>query len=279
MPALNLSTLFRRDAVRPTLRQRAASLKAGLSQIRSQPRSLPEPGSAEAKAAFKAACHEHSIRTQFANEYPELKRTPLEWWTADSIGKALETGELSPAECARLYPLATERELRMAEIEHELNIAGLFALAYADEYPVKVQAAEQPQEALPRATHLLDQADIRAETLEGLIALHDTANLVADMAHAMCWQGRCRSRDWDGRTSQRDEYNAAGRLMQWLGDEMTEVVGLAVREATQRTPSSETDREARLALMARSVIEDGDHEKTAALARELADHAAGSEPA
>ncbi|MDH2311458.1 hypothetical protein [Methylobacterium brachiatum] len=98
---------------------------------------LPAPGSEEAKAAFKAACHEHTIRTQFANEHPELKRTPLEWWTADSLGKALETGELTPAECARLYPLATERELRMAQIEHELNLGGLFALAFADDYPVK----------------------------------------------------------------------------------------------------------------------------------------------
>jgi hypothetical protein len=103
---------------------------------------LPEPGSAEAKAAFKVACHEHTIRTQFANEYPELKRNPLEWWTADTIGKAMETGELTPAECARLYPLATERELRMAQIEHELGLAGLFALAYANEYPLKLQDSE-----------------------------------------------------------------------------------------------------------------------------------------
>ncbi|WP_426313881.1 hypothetical protein ACN9MF_20420 [Methylobacterium fujisawaense] len=103
---------------------------------------LPEPGSAEAKAAWRAACHEHTIRTQFANEYPELKRTPLEWWTFDTISKALETGELTPAECARLYPMATERELLMAQIEHELNLAGLFALAYAEHYPVAISDAD-----------------------------------------------------------------------------------------------------------------------------------------
>jgi hypothetical protein len=103
---------------------------------------LPEPGSAEAKAAWRAACHEHTIRTQFANEYPELNRTPLEWWTFDTISTALETGELTPAECARLYPLATERELRMAQIEHELNLAGLFALAYAEHYPVAISDAD-----------------------------------------------------------------------------------------------------------------------------------------
>ena len=135
MPSLKLSGLFRRDPDRTDLKQRAAMLKASLGR-RPDTQNQPAPGSAEAKAAFKAACHEHTIRTQFANEYPELKRTPLEWWTADSLGKALETGELTPAECARVYPLATERELRMAEIEHELNLGGLFALAFADDYPV-----------------------------------------------------------------------------------------------------------------------------------------------
>ncbi|WP_149311562.1 hypothetical protein [Methylobacterium sp. P1-11] len=137
MPSLKLSNLFRRNSGRHALKDRAAGLRASLSAPDRSAVPLLAPGSDEAKAAWLAACHEHTIRTQFANEYPELKRTPLEWWTFDSISKALETGELSPAECARLYPLATERELRMAEIEHELNTAGLFALAYADEYPVK----------------------------------------------------------------------------------------------------------------------------------------------
>lgn len=135
MPSLKLSDLFRRDPDRTDLKQRAATLKASLGK-RPDAQAQPAPGSDEAKAAFKAACHQHTIRTQFANGYPELKRTPLEWWTASSLSGALETGELTPAECARLYPLATERELRMAEIEHELNLGGLFALAFADEYPV-----------------------------------------------------------------------------------------------------------------------------------------------
>lgn len=45
---------------------------------------------------------------------------------------------ISPAECARLYPLATKRELRMAQIEHELNLRALHALAFANEYPAKM---------------------------------------------------------------------------------------------------------------------------------------------
>lgn len=140
MPSLKLSSLFRRGADHPSLKDRAAGLRASVNAHRRSSTPLPAPGSEEAKAAWRAACHDHTIRTQFANEYPELKRTPLEWWTADGLSKALETGELTPAECARLYPLATERELRMAEIEHELNLGSLFALAYADCYPVAQEA-------------------------------------------------------------------------------------------------------------------------------------------
>ncbi|MGE8128926.1 hypothetical protein ACQKQD_18295 [Methylobacterium sp. NPDC080182] len=146
---------FRRITERPSLKERAAGLKASLSQVVAQPRPMPAPGSEEAKAAFKDACHQHTIRTQFANGYPELKRTEIEWWTADSIGKALETGELTPAECARLYPLATERELRMAEIEHELNLGGLFALAFAESYPVTADEQDTSEDDLSLDAELL----------------------------------------------------------------------------------------------------------------------------
>ena len=137
------------------------------------PTPLPAPGSDEAKAAFKAACHQHTLRTQFANGYSELKRTPLEWWTASSLGKALETGELTPAECARFYPLATERELRMAEIEHELNLGGLFALAFADEYAGKTAA-------LPRPLGFQDAS------INQLARFHDHVQSMAFIASTAC---------------------------------------------------------------------------------------------
>ncbi|MGH1573778.1 hypothetical protein ACRAWG_27945 [Methylobacterium sp. P31] len=141
MPALNLSSLFRRSSARPNLKQRAAALKASLGQPASKPQALPAPGSPEAKAAFKAACHEHSVRTADLNECPELMRDATQTWTVDSLGEAMEAGEITPSECARLYPLATERELRMAQIEHELNLRALHALAFANEYPVKALEA------------------------------------------------------------------------------------------------------------------------------------------
>ncbi len=101
-----------------------------------QPPSPPAPGSAEARAAWHAACHEHSIRTAPLSDCPELMRAGHEVWTTQSLTQAMETGEITVADYARLQPLASERELRFAEITHELNIGGLFALAYANEYPV-----------------------------------------------------------------------------------------------------------------------------------------------
>jgi hypothetical protein len=165
--AMPLSNPFRRAADRPTLRERAAALRSRLGPPTAEapaPVTMPEPGSAEAMAAFHAACHEHTIRTEFANGYPDLKRTSLEWWTADSLSKAMESGEITPSECARLYPLATEGELRMAEIEHELKLGALHALAFADSYPLPSDPAddEAPDDAgLVRLGQLFEAARAR----------------------------------------------------------------------------------------------------------------------
>lgn len=132
-----LSNPFRRTADRPSLRERAAALRASFSPTTAAPVAMPAPGSEEAMAAFHAACHQDTIRAQgIVDGYPELKRSRLEWWTADSLSKAMETGEITPAECARLFPHATERELRLSEIHHDLNLGALHALAFANSYPV-----------------------------------------------------------------------------------------------------------------------------------------------
>ncbi|AYO83684.1 hypothetical protein EBB05_16350 [Methylobacterium brachiatum] len=364
---------------------------------------LPAPGSEEAKAAFKAACHEHTIRTQFANEYLGLKRSPLEWWTADSLGKALETGELTPEECARLYPSATERELRMAQIEHELNLGALHALAFAESYPVAVdemtpdpaeeergvdaeptaasvaepssvfvaiadgarsaandalsdarvspelriaveahrdatlamllepdesneasnarcgvveqtgaalravparsladvrcklalllpeilpdvngsdstafleniredvdRLARQPVPA-PISASLVGQIDFASGSIEDLRALRDSANSVGDAAYAMAWTGRCHT----GPAGK--QHNAAGKLMQWLGDALADVADEARKEAQRRRPKTPNERETRLTILAGPTIDNGDPDEIAALAGEMLAHAA-----
>lgn len=131
----SLKKLIRRDTTAPSLRERAATLRASISPRVAEPHPLPAPGSEAAKAAWRAACHEHTIRTAALNACPELTRPNRDVWSTQSLIRALETGEITVAEYSRLHPLASERELRFAQIAHELNIGGLFALAYAGEYP------------------------------------------------------------------------------------------------------------------------------------------------
>lgn len=136
MPSLKLSNLFRRGADRRSLKDRAADLRASVGASRRLTTPQLAPGSAEAKAAWRAACHEHSIRSLPLHDCPELDHPTGGAWTTRGLMRAMETGEITVAEFARLHPIASERELRFAEISHELRIGELFALAHADEYPV-----------------------------------------------------------------------------------------------------------------------------------------------
>ena len=131
----SLKNLIRRDPA-AGLRERAATLRASVGRGRVEAAPLPAPGSAEAKAAFAAACREHSVRTNPADGWPRLERDGGQVWTRDALGKAMDGGEITPAEYARLYPLASERELLIETAGHDLNLGSLFALAYAEEYPV-----------------------------------------------------------------------------------------------------------------------------------------------
>ncbi|TXN51700.1 hypothetical protein [Methylobacterium sp. WL2] len=133
----SLKSLINRDAVTPSLRERAASLRASVSTRIATSRPLPAPGSEEAKEAFKAACHEHSVRTNPHGGWPDLMRDGERIWTRHNLGRAMDAGDITPAEYARLYPLASKRELQIETVGHELNLGALFALAYADEYPIR----------------------------------------------------------------------------------------------------------------------------------------------
>ncbi|MGE8131590.1 hypothetical protein ACQKQD_31985 [Methylobacterium sp. NPDC080182] len=136
MASLKLSNLFRRGSVRPSLKDRAAGLRASLGTLRNPATLQLAPGSAEAKAAWRAACHQHSIRALPLHNCPELDHPAGGVWTTRELMRAMEAGEITVTEFARLQSIASERELRFAEITHELRIGELFALAHADEYPV-----------------------------------------------------------------------------------------------------------------------------------------------
>jgi hypothetical protein len=73
----------------------------------------------------------------------------------------MDAGEITPAEYARLYPLASERELLIETVGHDLNLGSLFALAYADEYPLRLPTAET-ETAFPSQVALAGDANLIA---------------------------------------------------------------------------------------------------------------------
>lgn len=172
MPTLKLSSLFRREPAAPTLRERAATLRASVASRSDRPRALPAPGSAEAMAAFAEACREHSVRTNPPGGWPDLMRDGERIWTRHDLGKAMDAGEITPVEYARLYPVASERELQLEIVGHELNIGSLFALAYAGEYPLKVREPSENEAA--------DDAELLGLTREWEAAASAYAQAIRD---------------------------------------------------------------------------------------------------
>jgi hypothetical protein len=369
----------------------AATLRASIDQRPVGPQASLAPGSEEAKAAWRAACHEHSIRTVPLQDCPDLMRTEQDVWSTESLMRAMTAGEITVAEYARLYPIASERELRFAQISHELNIGGLFALAYADEYPVKDEGSDAPVSALasalnlgadaeiaelaeefcrayrlndiadrammagsgteaewkphydatialsrkleaatpttliamalkclapvgliawelsthddpaargykeriaaqfqaailagtlappsqgkaqPPTSSLVEMLDLGSATMGELQVIHEVAERIGSIAYAHAWGPRCRR----GENKHGAPYhNAAGDLVNWIGDALTAVEAAVHKEARRRTPTHGDDREARLSLLAVTTIDNGDPDETEGFARELLAHAA-----
>ncbi len=121
--------------------------------------------------------------------------------------------------------------------------------------------------AAQREPSLVDMIDFTSASLDDLQALHDLADLVGGVAYATVWTGRCKAR------GPSDNYNAAGKLMQWLGDALTDVETAAINEARRRRPAKPADCETRLKMLALPVIQNGDPDETVAFARELLAHA------
>lgn len=120
---------------------------------------------------------------------------------------------------------------------------------------------------------LVDQIDFASASLGDLRSLHDIADEVSTFVYAMVWTGRCHTRGWDRTKGPEGQYNAAGKLMQWLGDALTDVASAAQLEARLRQPTNSSDRESRLSMLAVTTIDNGDPDEIEAFARELLAHA------
>ena len=131
---------------------------------------------------------------------------------------------------------------------------------------------DRPSAAPPWATYgIAERVDFAAVTLKELRTIHEKAAHLSTTAYAMASQGCCRSED---RSPFGNPHNAAGELMHWIGDALTDVESAAADELTRRQPTSMDDRAIRLAAIAERIIFNGDDAETAAFVRDLAVFAA-----
>ncbi|MCJ2064374.1 hypothetical protein MKK63_16870 [Methylobacterium sp. J-088] len=138
--------------------------------------------------------------------------------------------------------------------------------------------ARSPALLRPKTTQhsppsLVDQIDFASASLEDLQALNDLSDHVGTFAYALVWTGRCHTQGWDESKNLGDQYNAAGKLMRWLGDALTDVETAANEEARRRRPTTPCDRETRLSTLAATTIGNGDPDEIEAFARDLTAHA------
>ncbi|MCJ2049658.1 hypothetical protein [Methylobacterium sp. J-070] len=183
----------------------------------------------------------------------------------------IDAVEALPATLQNIAPKA----LALAWLEYvDLWRAGYGRSFYATDgrlaLDIHAAAAARTPTAAPAALRepsLVGMLDLASASLEDLQSLHDVADLVGGVAYAMCWQARCRIH------GPSEGYNAAGKLMQWLGDALTDVETAANKEARRRRPANSADRETRLEMLALPVIQNGDPDEAEAFARELSAHA------
>lgn len=117
---------------------------------------------------------------------------------------------------------------------------------------------------------LVDQVDFTSATMAELLTIRNIADRIGGVAYAHAWSSRCgRGRNPWGAAN----HNAAGKLLNSLGDALTEVETAAEMEAKRCKVSGEDERTARLYLLAPATIDTGDPDEIEAFARELLAHA------
>ena len=193
---------------------------------------------------------------------------------ASEAGTALHEIEMQIAALAAASLAGLKLKARVGQRSDDIGVDWPDGLG--DGLARDILAFTEAQAAHPApaiGTSLVDQIDFASASLKDLQALRSTAALIGDVASAVCWQRRCHARGWNEQSAPGDRYNAAGKLMNWLGDALTDVESAANKEARGRQATTAADRETRLVILALPTVENGDPDKTAAFARELLAHA------
>lgn len=185
MPSLKLPRLAR-DPSRPTLKARAAALKASAARVLRRPgpsADRPAPGSSEAMAAWRAACTEFDRRTRLSDDEARRLRIgeTMTLWTPDKVrsainrdfsgatssNEAVAMAAMSRAELQELLVLTLKRDLRFEEASRDTRIHELFALAYADEADTPEEVAAEGAD--PILTAIVEHKAAEAAWLPHLI--------------------------------------------------------------------------------------------------------------
>lgn len=116
------------------------------------------------------------------------------------------------------------------------------------------------------APSLVDMLDLASATMDDLQTIRDFADRIGSVAYLHAWNPRCYA---GANAHGAPHYNAAGRLVQWIGDALTEVESAAEKEARRRVPDDRNDRETRLSVLAVRTIDNGDPDQTEAFAQDL----------
>ncbi|SEP09621.1 hypothetical protein SAMN02799625_04658 [Methylobacterium sp. UNC300MFChir4.1] len=212
--------------------------------------------------ATLGACNDEGEGSDAYNRACERRNDLLE--TAESLPATMEN--IQAKALARLWLDWAEDE-RPGQPRETFRFAG--RLAYDVNAAIMGQpvAASPPRPSGSDVISLVGMLDLASASLEDLQALRDVADLVGGVAYATVWTDRCRAH------GPAAEHNAAGKLMQWLGEALTDVETAAEKEASRRVPDNRNDRETRLSMLAAGIIDNGDPESIEELACELLAHA------
>lgn len=139
------------------------------------------------------------------------------------------------------------------------------SIRHASPAEPEVQPALPTPVALPPGQVLADAIDLTDAPLSTLLAVHDVADMLSDLAAAVTCQPRCYV---DG--AYRREENAAGRLAGWINEACNWVADAAIAEARRREPGSSSEAIARLSIIGRSDVGGGDRAELSHLVTDLA---------
>ena len=183
--------------------------------------------------------------------------------------KALECAQQTFEGWGKLLDLARTRYM-VAASSAVLGHEGAEATTVAPDAAPRSEPETPPVAAPPSTDGLVGMLDLASATMTELHAIRDVAERVGSVAYVHAWGPRCRDRV---NASVAPHFNAAGKLVQWVGDALTAVESAVEEEARRRTPEGRDDRESRLSMLAVTIIDNGDPDETEGFARELLAHA------